>query len=64
MGADTVRCQTDATYAGGIADQLYAQKLVAMSSVIRRFPIKTGAIDGNGLLSYGLALQHQGRADV
>lgn len=63
MGADTLRCQTDAVYAGEIADQLYAQKLVAMSSVIRRFPIMTGAMDSNGLLSYGLALQHQGRVD-
>jgi tetratricopeptide (TPR) repeat protein len=63
MGADTARCQTDGAYASDIAGQLYAQKHVAMSGVVRRMAIAAGVADGQAMLSYGLALQHQGRAD-
>jgi predicted O-linked N-acetylglucosamine transferase (SPINDLY family) len=63
MGVDTARCQADPAYASAIADALYAKKLVAMSSVVRRMALAGGRLDGPNLLSYGLALQHQGRLD-
>jgi protein O-GlcNAc transferase len=62
-GADLRRCQSEPAYAGAIADRLYAQKLVAMSGEARRLALAAGAVDAHGLLSYGLALQHQGRAE-
>jgi protein O-GlcNAc transferase len=62
MGADVPRCQTDPAYAADIATRLYAQKLVAMSGVVCGMGLST-AIDAQGLLHYGLALQHQGRAE-
>jgi predicted O-linked N-acetylglucosamine transferase (SPINDLY family) len=62
MGADIQRCQTDPGYAADIAARLYAQKLVAMSGVVRGMALSAG-MEVSGLLSYGLALQHQGRAD-
>jgi protein O-GlcNAc transferase len=63
MGADLPRLQREPAYAAAIADQLYARKLVAMSGVVRRLAIDAGATDAPGLLSYALALQHQGRPD-
>lgn len=62
-GADVGRCQADAAYATAIATQLYAQDMVAMSAVVRGLAIAGGQVDGNGLLNYGLALQHQGRVE-
>jgi tetratricopeptide (TPR) repeat protein len=62
MGADVHRCRIDSAYAAEIATRLYAQKLVAMSGVVRGMALST-AIDAQGLLNYGLALQHQGRAE-
>jgi protein O-GlcNAc transferase len=62
-GADVDRCRADPVYAGDIATQLYGQGQVAMSGVIRALALSGGAIDATGLLSYGLALQHQGRAE-
>ncbi len=62
-GADVDRCRADPVYAGNIATQLYGQGQVAMSGVIRALALSSGAIDATGLLSYGLALQHQGRAE-
>ena len=63
MGVDTARCQSDPDYASATADALYARKLVAMSAVVRRMALAGGRLDGTSLLSYGLALQHQGRLD-
>ena len=63
MGADTNRCQRDPAYASDIASHFYARGLVAISGVVRRMALSAGGIDANGLLSYGLALQHQGRAE-
>jgi protein O-GlcNAc transferase len=63
MGCDISRCKTDAAYATQVADQLYASKMVAMASVVRRMAIATGKTDATGVLGYGLSLQHQGRAD-
>jgi protein O-GlcNAc transferase len=62
-GADVDQCRTDPVYAGNIATQLYGQGQVAMSGVVRALALASGAIDAPGLLSYGLALQHQGRAE-
>jgi protein O-GlcNAc transferase len=63
MGVDTARCQSDPDYASATADALYARKLVAMSAVVRRMALAGGQLDATSLLSYGLALQHQGRLD-
>ncbi|HEY5008389.1 MAG TPA: tetratricopeptide repeat protein, partial [Caulobacteraceae bacterium] len=62
MGADIARCQIDPAYAADIAVRLYAQKLVAMSGVVCGMALSS-TIDAQGLLNYGLALQHQGRVD-
>jgi predicted O-linked N-acetylglucosamine transferase (SPINDLY family) len=63
LGADPVRCQASAAYAHQIADELYSQNAVAMSGVIRGLGLSAGEVDANRLLSYGLALQHQGRPE-
>src|ERR1700761_5829184 len=63
MGADTARCQAEAAYAHQVANELYAQNVVAMSGVIRGLAISAGGVDAQGLLSYGLTLQHQGRPE-
>ncbi len=62
-GADLARCKEDAAYANDIATRLYAQNHVAMSGVVRALALSAGEISADGLLSYGLALQHQGRAE-
>lgn len=63
FGADVERCQADAAYAGAIAVEAYGKNLVAISGVIRGMALAAGALDAQGLLNYGLALQHQGRVD-
>jgi protein O-GlcNAc transferase len=63
MGADIDRCRSDAAYGGDIATRLYGQDRVAMSGVVRALALAGGTIDAAGLLHYGLALQHQGRAE-
>jgi len=63
MGADLKRCESDGAYASSLAGQFYASGCVAISSVIRRVGLAAGAADAESLLGYGLALQHQGRAD-
>jgi predicted O-linked N-acetylglucosamine transferase (SPINDLY family) len=63
LGADLPRCQADAAYAGEIAGQLYGHKLVAMSGVVRGLAVSNGAADVQSLLSFALALQHQGRIE-
>jgi len=63
MGADIGRCQSEPAYAAEVADALYAQSLVAMSAAIQALPLSAGVVDASGLLSYALALQHQGRAE-
>jgi hypothetical protein len=62
-GADVDRCRAEAAYAGGIANQLYNQNHVAMSGVVRAMALSGGEIDATGLLTYGLTMQHQGRAE-
>ena len=63
LGVDLARCQADAAYAGEIAGQLYGHKLIAMSAVIRGLAVSNGADDVQTLLSFALALQHQGRME-
>lgn len=63
LDGDPARCRTDAEHAGKIALQLYARNLAAMSGVVRALSISAGGGDAEGLLNYGLALQHQGRAE-
>src|SRR6185437_11130307 len=50
-------------YAGEVASQLYGHKLIVMSAVIRGLAVSNGAADVQSLLSFALALQHQGRIE-
>jgi predicted O-linked N-acetylglucosamine transferase (SPINDLY family) len=63
MGADVDRCRSEPVYAADVANRLYAERHVAMSGVLRAMALSKGGVDATGLLSYGLALQHQGRTD-
>lgn len=62
-GADLPRCQAEAAYAHLVANQLYGQNMVAMSGVMRAMALQAFGIEAEGLFAYGLALQHQGRAE-
>lgn len=63
LGADLARCRSDPRYAASIATNLYGQGLVAVSSAVWMMRLSCGEMDALSLLSYGLSLQHQGRAD-
>ena len=63
MGADVGRCRTAAATAASIAVEVYTKNLIAISAVIRGIVLKAVAIDDHGLLSYALAMQHQGRVE-
>lgn len=63
MGGDANRCRADAAHAANTANQLYAQNLVAMSAVVRALSLSGGQMSAENLLSYGLSLLHQGRAE-
>ncbi|MGZ3367874.1 MAG: O-linked N-acetylglucosamine transferase, SPINDLY family protein [Caulobacteraceae bacterium] len=63
LGVDIGRCQADPAYAGEVANQLYGARFAAMSGVIRGLAISGGADDVQSLLSFALALQHQGRIE-
>ena len=62
-GADLARIETDGDYAAAVATQLYAAHLIAAASVIWGRAILAGHRSAEGLLSYALSLQHQGRAE-
>jgi len=62
-GADVVRVRDDPDYAVMIAGQLYSQRHVATAGVAFGMAIAKGHVSQQGLLSFGLALQHQGRAE-
>ncbi|HXQ09969.1 MAG TPA: hypothetical protein VN805_03110 [Caulobacteraceae bacterium] len=62
-GADLPRLERDGDYAAAVATQLYAAHHVAAASVIYGRAILAGHKSSNGLLGYGLSLQHQGRAE-
>lgn len=63
MGGDAGRCRSDGAHAATVAGQLYAQHLVAMSAVVRALSFSNAPMNAEGLLSYGLSLQHQGRVE-
>ena len=63
MGAETDRFAKDGDYAAAIATKLYGSQHVAMSSAIWAKALAAGHRSQAGWLTYGLALQHQGRAE-
>lgn len=62
-GVDLARCRADAVYAATIGSKFYAAKHVATASVAFSLAVSAGYTDKPGLLTYGLSLQHQGRAE-
>jgi protein O-GlcNAc transferase len=62
-GADLPRIETDGAYAAAVATELYAAHHIAAASVIWGRAILAGHRSAEGLLSYALSLQHQGRAE-
>ena len=62
-GADVQRVRDDPDYAVMIAGQLYAQRHVAAASVAYGMAIAKDHVSQQGLLSFGLSLLHQGRAE-
>ena len=62
-GADAVRVRDDPDYAVMIAGQLYNQRHVATASVAYGMAIAKDHVSQGALLSFGLSLQHQGRAE-
>ena len=63
MGADLPRIERDGDYAVVVATQLYNAGHIATASVIYGRAVLAGHTGGTGLLSYGLSLHHQGRAE-
>jgi predicted O-linked N-acetylglucosamine transferase (SPINDLY family) len=63
MGADLVQCRSDPVHAAQVATTLYARHLVAISSAVRAIELSGGEAKPESLISYGLALQHQGRVE-
>lgn len=63
MGGDTARLRSDGPYAAAVANELYGQNLVGLSGVARALALSAGGFDAQGLVSYGLTLQHQGRVE-
>jgi hypothetical protein len=63
MGVDLKRLQADPDFAVDIGLKLYGRKHVAMACVVFGMAVSAGYTGQLGLLSYGLALQHQGRAE-
>lgn len=62
-GADVGRLTSEPAYAASIANQLYAADHVAAASVLYGRAVAAGAAGRAELMAYGLALQHQGRAE-
>lgn len=63
MGADVPRLSSDSDYAAQIATQLYSHHHVATASVVFGRAIAGGHVSQQGIVSYGLSLQHQGRTE-
>jgi protein O-GlcNAc transferase len=63
MGADVTRIAQHADAAVDVANQLYRQRYVATASVAYGMALQGGERRLEPLLSYGLSLQHQGRAE-
>jgi protein O-GlcNAc transferase len=62
-GADVMRVRDDPDYAVMIAGQLYNQRHVATASVAYGMAVAKDHVSQAALLSFGLSLQHQGRAE-
>jgi predicted O-linked N-acetylglucosamine transferase (SPINDLY family) len=62
-GVEVMRVRDDPDYAVTIAGQLYSQRHVATAGVAYSMAIAKGHVSQAGLLSFGLSLQHQGRAE-
>lgn len=62
-GVDLPRLERDGDYGAAVAGQLYNARHVATASVIYGRAILAGHRSQAGLVSYGLSLQHQGRAE-
>ena len=62
-GVDMARFERDRAYAADVARQLYAARHMGPASVAFTKALDLDNLDGQLLLSYGLALQHQGRVD-
>ncbi len=63
IGADMERFRTDRAYCAELGRQLYGSKLMGPASLAFGRALDFDNLDANLLLSYGLALQHQGRMD-
>jgi predicted O-linked N-acetylglucosamine transferase (SPINDLY family) len=63
LGVDLGRSRVDPDYAANVAAALYAQNQVTAASVLWGMAIRSGRTDAQTLVNYGLALQHQGRAE-
>lgn len=62
-GADVQKMRDDGGYAAMIAGQLYAQRYVAVAGVAYGMAIAKDNVEREVLLSFGLSLMHQGRAE-
>jgi tetratricopeptide (TPR) repeat protein len=62
-GVDLPRLERDGDYAASIGAQFYNARHVATASVIYGRAILAGHQSQGGLVTYGLSLQHQGRAE-
>jgi len=63
MGADVVKMSQSPDAALEVANALYRERHVAMASVAFGMALNQGERRRDTLLSYGLSLQHQGRAE-
>ena len=63
LDADLAKIEADGDHAAAVATKLYAAGFVASASVIFGRAVLAGHRSQNGLLSYGLSLYHQGRAE-
>jgi predicted O-linked N-acetylglucosamine transferase (SPINDLY family) len=63
MGADVPRLSSDPDYAASIATQLYSHHHIAAACVVFGRAVAAGHQSQNGLVTFGLSLHHQGRAE-
>lgn len=63
VGVDPGRFQRDPAYCGQVGLQLYAAKLMAAAGLALGRSLDFDNLDPQLMLSYGLAMQHQGRMD-
>ena len=64
MGADIARCRADGAHASEVAAILYDNHHPAMSAEIGGLAVTAGQITQKALLTYSLALMHQGRVEA